>query len=52
MTTYKLIKNLDGEIKSVLRDSKDCIPFFLDNTDYQEYLKWVAEGNEPLPADE
>jgi len=22
------------------------------NTDYQEYLKWVAEGNEPLPADE
>ncbi len=23
-----------------------------DNTDYQQYLKWVAEGNEPLPADE
>jgi hypothetical protein len=22
------------------------------STDYQEYLKWVAEGNEPLPADE
>ena len=52
MTTYKLIKNLDGEIKSVLRDSKDCIPFFLDNTDYQAYLKWVEEGNQPLPADE
>ena len=28
------------------------IPFDPDNTDYQEYLKWVAEGNEPLPADE
>ena len=28
------------------------IPFAADNTDYQEYLKWVAEGNEPLPADE
>jgi hypothetical protein len=26
--------------------------FDLANTDYQEYLKWVAEGNEPLPADE
>jgi hypothetical protein len=28
------------------------IPFAPDNTDYQEYLKWVSEGNEPLPADE
>jgi hypothetical protein len=27
------------------------IPFDPANTDYQEYLKWVAEGNEPLPAD-
>jgi hypothetical protein len=24
----------------------------LDNTDYQAYLKWLEEGNEPLPADE
>ena len=23
-----------------------------DNTDYQAYLKWVEEGNTPLPADE
>jgi len=21
------------------------------NTDYQEYLAWLAEGNEPLPPD-
>jgi hypothetical protein len=28
-----------------------CIPFDPANTDYQEYLKWVAEGNEPLPAE-
>jgi hypothetical protein len=28
------------------------IPFDPDNTDYQQYLAWLADGNEPLPADE
>ena len=27
------------------------IPLDPDNTDYQAYLKWVAEGNTPLPAE-
>ena len=27
------------------------VPFDPANTDYQQYLKWLAEGNEPLPAD-
>jgi hypothetical protein len=27
------------------------IPFDPANSDYQEYLKFLAEGGQPLPAD-
>jgi hypothetical protein len=51
---YQQIKNKDGLVTNTIRRLSDtaCIPFDPDNTDYQEYLKWVAEGNTPLPADE
>ena len=51
---YKLLKDLiTKEVKWVIRLSDNAsIPFDPDNTDYQQYLKWVAEGNEPLPFDE
>jgi hypothetical protein len=49
---YKLNK-YEGKEVSVNRLSDGAsIPFDPMNRDYQEYLKWVAEGNEPEPADE
>jgi hypothetical protein len=33
-------------------DAYTSIPMNPENRDYQEYLKWVAEGNTPEPADE
>jgi len=50
---YKLILSPDGgEVKTVKRIFDGAsIPFDPVNTDYQEYLKWLSEGNEPLPAD-
>jgi hypothetical protein len=50
---YKLYKNPDNqEIIGVQKNESIWIPFAPANTDYQEYLKWVAEGNTPLPAEE
>ena len=50
---YKLIKNHFGEICSIQRISDNTfMPLSPDNTDYQAFLLWKSEGNEPLPADE
>ena len=50
---YKLIANETGQSIGVQRLLDEAgIPFDLDNTDYQAYLAWVAEGGVPEPADE
>ena len=55
---YKLIKNPDGVVDCVQTQTGDSEPYKLTiiplkegNTDYQEYLAWVAEGNTAEAAD-
>ena len=51
---YKLYADLDGQpVKAIQKTDGDIIcsiPFDPNNTCYQEYVLWVAEGNTPEAA--
>jgi hypothetical protein len=51
---YRQLKpNYEGQELFYVKKLSDnsVIPFDPANTDYQAYLKWVAEGNTPEPAE-
>jgi len=50
---YKIHTSKLDDSKTIIRLADNAsIPFDPDNTDYQAYLAWVAEGGQVLPADE
>tara|TARA_E500000305_G_scaffold103076_1_gene98303 strand:- start:315 stop:476 length:162 start_codon:yes stop_codon:yes gene_type:complete len=53
MAKYKKVNILGGSTLSCIKDTETnaIIPLDQENTDYQEYLKWVDEGNTPEAAD-
>jgi hypothetical protein len=54
MIMYKLLLNpMTGNPHNVIfrTEGNAFIPMVEDNTDYQAYLKWVALGNTPEPAE-
>jgi len=54
MIAYQKVE-FDGEWSSINKKVDGnvvlSIPLVADNTDYQEYLEWVAEGNTPEEAE-
>lgn len=50
---YKLQNDPSGKNIAILNLTEMAIiPLDPANTDYQAYLAWLEEGNEPLPPDE
>jgi len=43
---YQIFNTSNANVFIVTNDGKTFIPVDEANADYQEYLKWVAEGNE------
>jgi len=49
---YKLCPKYNGQDTSIIRLSDNIfIPFDPANVDYQKYLEWLSQGNQPEQPD-
>jgi len=49
---YKLKKDIaTNTAQMIIKNNFTFIPMDESNTDYQEYLEWLAEGNTPEEAE-
>lgn len=51
---YQLLPDQFGQAAQCIKRIADnaFIPMDPDNVDFQEYQRWLEEGNQPIPADE
>jgi len=50
--TVKNMKDANGTLTGYFVNGTMSVPLDESNTDYQAVQEWIAEGNEPEPADE
>ena len=51
MITYKKVNDPYGNFVGLFKNNEWFIPIAEGNTDYQEYLEWLSEGNTPEEAE-
>lgn len=49
---FKCLALIEGETQIYARVDEDGLIRLTCTADYPEFKAWLAEGNEPLPADE
>jgi hypothetical protein len=50
--SYKWTDSSERRLLKIDNDIRICFKVAVDSPAREDYLNWLAEGNEPLPADD